>query len=251
MTADAPQRFAAMSTPSLWAQHSVTAAPLDLAFIEAELGARGETASGGDYLGRKTASAYRRSLYSRGAVTGSGRDCSDFPSSAAAQKFFLANGGPLSDPYNLDGDGDGLACEWGTRLNRVSSSHRVAYTPRRSGRCYVGPRGGTYTITASNAGPDPATATVTDESFDPSVVQHLEVRYLGIRTRDQVGNLSDWEQKFVFRYDKTIPKNPSSATEENGAESGVWQNSVSDPSFVWSGSGGGEGAEVGDGGVGA
>ena len=149
MTADAPQRFASMSTPSLWAQHSVTAAPLDLAFIEAELGARGETASGGDYLGRKTASAYRRSLYSRGAVSASGRDCSDFPSSAAAQKFFLANGGPLSDPYNLDGDGDGLACEWGTRLNRVSSSHRVAYTPRRSSRCHVGPRGGTYTITAS------------------------------------------------------------------------------------------------------
>ena len=44
---------------------------------------------------------------------------------------------------------DGLACEWGTRLNRVSSSHRVAYTPRRSSRCHVGPRGGTYTITAS------------------------------------------------------------------------------------------------------
>ena len=38
-------------------------------------------------------------------------DCSDFSSQAAAQEFFIAAGGPGSDPYRLDGDGDGIACE--------------------------------------------------------------------------------------------------------------------------------------------
>ncbi len=39
------------------------------------------------------------------------RDCGDFPSQAAAQNFFLANGGPQSDPHRLDDEGDGIACE--------------------------------------------------------------------------------------------------------------------------------------------
>lgn len=39
------------------------------------------------------------------------RDCGDFPSQAAAQNFFLANGGPQSDPHGLDSEGDGIACE--------------------------------------------------------------------------------------------------------------------------------------------
>ena len=39
------------------------------------------------------------------------RDCGDFPSQAAAQRFFLANGGPYSDPHGLDAEGDGIACE--------------------------------------------------------------------------------------------------------------------------------------------
>ncbi|MEW2915442.1 excalibur calcium-binding domain-containing protein [Ruegeria sp. ANG10] len=56
---------------------------------------------------------------------------------------------PVHDPHNLDGDGDGLACEWGTQLKRINRKYK--YTPKRrtSSRCYVGPRGGTYTITAS------------------------------------------------------------------------------------------------------
>jgi hypothetical protein len=89
-----------------------------------------------------------------------------------------------------------------------------------------------------------AAETVPMESFDPGPVDHLEVRYLGIRTRDQVGNVSDWEQKFVFRYDRTLPGNPNAATEENGVQSGVWQNLVPDPSFIWSGATGGEGSQV-------
>jgi endonuclease YncB( thermonuclease family) len=39
------------------------------------------------------------------------RDCSDFSTQAAAQEFFLAEGGPSSDPHRLDADGDGIACE--------------------------------------------------------------------------------------------------------------------------------------------
>jgi endonuclease YncB( thermonuclease family) len=38
-------------------------------------------------------------------------DCSDFSTQAAAQELFLSAGGPASDPYRLDGDGDGIACE--------------------------------------------------------------------------------------------------------------------------------------------
>ncbi len=39
------------------------------------------------------------------------RDCSDFSTQAAAQTFFEQNGGPQNDPFNLDVDNDGRACE--------------------------------------------------------------------------------------------------------------------------------------------
>lgn len=39
------------------------------------------------------------------------RDCGDFDTQAAAQRFFLNNGGPQRDPHRLDADGDGKACE--------------------------------------------------------------------------------------------------------------------------------------------
>jgi endonuclease YncB( thermonuclease family) len=39
------------------------------------------------------------------------KDCADFDSQKAAQIFFLENGGPDSDPHNLDADGDGVVCE--------------------------------------------------------------------------------------------------------------------------------------------
>lgn len=39
------------------------------------------------------------------------RDCSDFANQAAAQDFFVGAGGPDSDPHQLDGDRDGVACE--------------------------------------------------------------------------------------------------------------------------------------------
>ncbi len=39
------------------------------------------------------------------------KDCSDFRTQRQAQAFFEANGGPLSDPHNLDRDDDGRVCE--------------------------------------------------------------------------------------------------------------------------------------------
>lgn len=40
------------------------------------------------------------------------RDCSDFPSQAAAQRFFVEHGGSRSYNFDdLDADGDGIACE--------------------------------------------------------------------------------------------------------------------------------------------
>ncbi|MDB5659550.1 MAG: hypothetical protein JWS10_2165 [Cypionkella sp.] len=156
-----PAYYTSMSTSSLWAAQASSQSPQQLAFVEAELGARGQTASGSAYLGQRTASALGRKLYSRtgaagSTVAGGGKSCSDFGSSAQAQRYFLALGGPLSDPSNLDGDGDGLACEWGTTVARVAKSHRVkatayrSYSTRRSsGVCHTGPRGGTYTITSS------------------------------------------------------------------------------------------------------
>lgn len=45
-------------------------------------------------------------------ASGGDKDCSDFTTHAEAQSFFIAQGGPASDPHRLDGsDNDGLACE--------------------------------------------------------------------------------------------------------------------------------------------
>ncbi len=147
------------TTAALWQVHrDPNLTPLQLAFVEAELASRGATSSGTSYIGQRTANAYGKSLYARGsseALSVADRDCSSFNSSWEAQRFFLESGGPISDPHNLDGDGDGLACEWGTTLRTSARNARPAPTVRTrsvaSSRCYVGPRGGTYTITASGA----------------------------------------------------------------------------------------------------
>ena len=157
-TASSPEMLAARyefePTATLWSLHSTTTSALELAFIEAELGSRGESRSGSTYIGRQTARAYGQQLYARQLPTASDRNCSDFASSAAAQKFFLASGGPLTDRHGLDRDGDGLACEWGRTIRQIATTqrapaYRVPSRPRATQRCYVGPRGGTYTLTAS------------------------------------------------------------------------------------------------------
>lgn len=40
------------------------------------------------------------------------RNCAGYNSPDAAQRDFLARGGPDRDPYGLDPDGDGFACGW-------------------------------------------------------------------------------------------------------------------------------------------
>ena len=147
-------------THTLWSQHAITSSGLELAFIEAELASRGQRSSSilpSRYLGQSTIGAKGRNLYQRALSTLADKDCSDFTSPYAAQKAFLAAGGPVKDPHDLDRDGDGLACEWGTYLERSVASYKAsskrsrtrASVRRSSSRCYVGPRGGTYTITAS------------------------------------------------------------------------------------------------------
>lgn len=56
------------------------------------------------------------------------------------------------DRFGLDRDGDGLACEWGSylRKTKLTVPKKVFKTrPNSYNRCYVGPRGGTYTLTSS------------------------------------------------------------------------------------------------------
>ncbi|MBT2667320.1 excalibur calcium-binding domain-containing protein [Bacillus sp. ISL-4] len=44
---------------------------------------------------------------------GPDKNCSDFPSGGVeAQEFYIAAGGPASDPHDLDRDNDGNACDW-------------------------------------------------------------------------------------------------------------------------------------------
>jgi hypothetical protein len=42
---------------------------------------------------------------------GPDRNCSDFENWRDAQEFYLAAGGPATDPHRLDRNGDGVACE--------------------------------------------------------------------------------------------------------------------------------------------
>lgn len=53
----------------------------------------------------------QNSVESSAIYSGGDKDCSDFSTHAAAQAFFIAQGGPAGDPHKLDADGDGLACE--------------------------------------------------------------------------------------------------------------------------------------------
>lgn len=46
-----------------------------------------------------------------GALRIADRDCADFGTRAAAQRFFINAGGPRNDPHRLDADHDGVACE--------------------------------------------------------------------------------------------------------------------------------------------
>src|SRR5690606_23168554 len=89
-------------------------------------------------------------IYTRRADTGGAgqadKNCSDFMTSAQAQRFFLAAGGPHRDSHDLDRDGDGFACEWGIALQagaRMARHARPVVAPAvsrptyRTATCYV------------------------------------------------------------------------------------------------------------------
>lgn len=157
----------AVSTASLWSRYASTRSGTDLSSIEVELARRGQTHSGSSYIGQRGVGAVGTRSFRRDGTRARSSDlfnCGDFATALDAQRRFLASGGPSSDPHDLDRDGDGFACEWGTertRLSQVGRSRiaasarvvRARTAPRRSvttsGRCHIGPRGGTYTITAS------------------------------------------------------------------------------------------------------
>ena len=147
-----------LGTSALWNLYSREYDPRRSSMIEAELASRGEFKSGVNYVGMRSSNLVGMRRFSRSPKEESASndlDCGDFSSSALAQKFFLSQGGPQRDAHNLDGDGDGMACEWGKTVKRAAKKYRpkpVHYSsPRRSysKKCYVGPRGGTYTLTAS------------------------------------------------------------------------------------------------------
>ena len=57
---------------------------------------------------------YYRNFISSDAISG----CKKFSNKNAAQIFFLENGGPKNDFYNIDADGDGFACKWDPAIYR-------------------------------------------------------------------------------------------------------------------------------------
>lgn len=62
-------------------------------------------------------------LYSRtfGSVSKMQRSCAKYPSADAAQRAFLASGGPKRDREGMDPDGDGFACGWDPRPFRLAA----------------------------------------------------------------------------------------------------------------------------------
>ena len=58
-------------------------------------------------------------IYYRNFISiGDREGCKKFLSKNAAQIFFLENGGPKNDFYNIDKDGDGFACNWDPAIYR-------------------------------------------------------------------------------------------------------------------------------------
>lgn len=164
-TPNAPVGYQTLSAPTLWSRLNLASDTATILEIEAELASRGltQSPSGDEYIGRRTSGTVGRSVYARTEPVSGDRDCGDFASPAQAQRFFLQAGGPTRDPHGLDRDGDGNACEWGNTLqssvrqyrqyaaSQAAAARRVQTASRvqSSGRCYTGPRGGTYTMTAS------------------------------------------------------------------------------------------------------
>ena len=61
--------------------------------------------------GDKKSSSPRKETHSFLPTGQADKDCSNFITQREAQAFFEVNGGPDSDPHNLDRDKDGKVCE--------------------------------------------------------------------------------------------------------------------------------------------
>ena len=117
--------YAGEPIATLWKRQATTADSRELMMVEAELGTRGQLAdASGRYLGARTAAGVGLVTYPRAAPITGPRNCADFPSAAAAQRVFLAEGGPGLDPNGLDGDGDGSACGWGAQILTVANRYQ-------------------------------------------------------------------------------------------------------------------------------
>jgi hypothetical protein len=143
------------STDALWSQYLYLGPSFarKVALIEVELARRGETVRNGSYVGENS-SAYTNKQYHRAEPKKANvLNCSDFSSSAQAQKAFLLSGGPAHDRHGLDRDGDGLACEWGAALRQNKAKARAALAKPaqryRAPTCHIGPRGGRYYYSSS------------------------------------------------------------------------------------------------------
>ena len=144
--------YEAQDTGALWYTQSVTQSHSELTIVETILASRGEYKRDRyTYLGSRSAAKVGDALFSRSESTTLDVNCSNFENAAQAQLFFVRNGGPNRDPAGLDRDGDGFACEWGTRLrqNRKSAIRTQVRRYSTTSTCYTGPRGGRYTITSS------------------------------------------------------------------------------------------------------
>lgn len=117
--------YAGETNETLWKRQATTGDPRELLMVEAELGTRGQLSDAyGRYLGSRTAAGVGFPTYTRPAPVSHDLNCSDFTNAAEAQRTFLARGGPASDPYGLDGDGDGSACGWGPQILTVAGRYQ-------------------------------------------------------------------------------------------------------------------------------
>lgn len=63
-------------------------------------------------------------------------NCNDFSSENEAQRAYLKHGGPARDPHNLDGDGDGNACEYKPTLPIRPITHDRQRVQTHDTRCH-------------------------------------------------------------------------------------------------------------------
>lgn len=80
----------------------------------------------------QTTNAKGETLYSRSGISGQNRflrNCAEYQSPDAAQRDFLARGGPQRDRRGLDPDGDGFACGWDPVPYRVIAAAPVVPAP--------------------------------------------------------------------------------------------------------------------------